>query len=228
MKNIYPIILGNNNNNLYGSVNDSLLFYNIFYKFYNKYNNWKKPFLLTNKDVSKQNLLHIIKKIDRMDKELKNIVIYFSGHSLKNGKLQFYNEYVSNQILNQINSNIKFKINIYFIIDSCFSSNFIKNKLNILINIKKISYLVSCDNKQTSKEIIIDNNKDFFKYKKNINYKKNKIIVGIFSFYLYKLILFKNINNLNDWKKIINFNIWKMIEKNYGQTIYYFENNFLL
>ena len=55
---IIPIILGNNGDTLFGSENDVLIIYNLFYKFH-KLNNleykWIKPSILINKDVKIKN-----------------------------------------------------------------------------------------------------------------------------------------------------------------------------
>ena len=63
-----------------------------------------------------------------------------------------------------------------------------------------------------------------FVHKNSIHYN-SKIVVGIFTLYFYKILLNKNLLDINDWKdKLINNKIWKIINKNYNQEIFYFED----
>ena len=91
MKKIYSIILGNNQNNLFGSKNDAILIYNLFYSFYLKNENWQEPNIYLDENLKIED---IMKKINSFNiKSIKNnisLIIYFSGHSDKNGKLQFF------------------------------------------------------------------------------------------------------------------------------------------
>lgn len=216
--NITPIILGNNGDNLYGSVNDAILIYNLFYIFYLNENIWNEPYIFLDNQVNMKNINTCIANI-KINNNI--ILIYFSGHSNKNGNLLFHQLFVSSEyILNEINNRVCDNTNIFFIIDSCFSSKFISN--NDYCNIKKIYYLVSCDKIQKSKEIIVKYNSDMFTFK-NINEEKDNIVIGIFTFYLYKVLKYKNMTNIFDWKNITKNNIWKMIDGNFGQTIYYIE-----
>ena len=227
MKNyIFPILLGNNNGSLFGVENDVMLIYNLFYKFYKKIKNdlykWKKPIMCINEQVNIFNIKKIINKIQYDKKINLIIIIYFSGHSNSKGYLQFYNEKINaNNLLENINSVLKQNSYIYFIIDSCFSKNFISN-IN-LHNITKKIYFVSCIENEYSKEIEIEYDKNMFKYK-NVH-KNNKFIVSIFTLYFIKLLEARNINNILDFKNIINDKLWKMISLKYKQTIYYEELN---
>jgi|TARA_Y100000389_G_C17372710_1_gene469900 hypothetical protein len=211
---IYSIILGNNQDELFGSENDAILIYNLFYTFYLKNKVWKKPIVYLNEDVNMENLINSMKNIDSNS----TIIIYFSGHSCKNGNLQFFNYYYSNnEIINEI-LNIK-KQNIYFIIDSCYSKKFITSRPNI-----KTKYIVSTSDIQTSKEIIIDYQENMFTHMNNSK-ENNKIVLGIFTLYFYKILLNKNLVNIKDWKnKIINNKIWDIIDRKYNQKIYYYES----
>ena len=57
---------------------------------------------------------------------------------------------------------------------------------------------------------------------KDINKKNNKMVIGIFTLYFYRIIKNKNLSNLNNWESvIINNPIWKIIEKIYNQKIYF-------
>ena len=217
MKKIYSIILGNNQNNLFGSKNDAILIYNLFYSFYLKDKNWQEPNIYLNKNLK---IEEIMKKIDsfKIDsiKNNESLIIYFSGHSDKNGKLQFYNKFYSNNDLLKILKLFNFRY-IYIIIDSCFSKNFIienryKNETN---------YIISTSENQKSKEILIDYNQEMFIYK-NIDNRKNKMVVGIFTLYFYRILKNKNLSNLDLWEYvIINNPLWKIIERIYNQKIYF-------
>ncbi len=233
MNKIFPILLGYNNNTLYGVENDVILIYNLFYNFYKSIRSsdgsliWLKPIILINNEVNLNYIKNILKyKLDLLENrfQLSNIIIiiYFSGHSNSKGFLKFSNEYVNstmciNSIYDVVN-NYKINTDIFFIIDSCFSKNFINYyESNSIIN--KISYLVSCMENEYSKEIETDYDISLFKYK---NIKKNKkFIVGIFTLYLVKLIEARHIKDIYDFKNIIDDKLWKIISNKYKQTAYY-------
>ncbi len=233
MNKIFPILLGYNNNSLYGVENDVILIYNLFYNFYKSIRNpdgslvWLKPIILINNEVNLNYIKNILKyKLDLLENRflLSNIIIiiYFSGHSNSKGFLKFSNEYVNSiMFINNIYEIIdKYKINteLFFIIDSCFSKNFINN-YESKIYINKISYLVSCMENEYSKEIETDYDESLFKYK---NIKKNKkFIIGIFTLYLIKLIEARNIKDIYEFKNIIDDKLWKIISIKYKQTAYY-------
>jgi hypothetical protein len=216
MKKIYTIIMGYNKNNLFGSENDAILLYNLFYRFYLDYSFWEKPIIFLNKNVVFNNLIDNINNINITSDETI-IIIYFSGHSSKCGKLQFFdNEYSNIQILKKISKNT----NIFFIIDSCFSKKFIIKEYD---KIKILRFIVSSYDDQTSKEIVIEYDHKMFLYKK-LKYIHNKIVIGIFTLYFYKLVNIKNLYNIDNWKnKIINNPLWKLIENKYNQQIYYYQ-----
>lgn len=238
MNKIFPILLGYNNNTLYGVENDVILIYNLFYNFYKSIRSldgsllWLKPIILINNEVNLNYIKNILKyKLDLLENKflLSNIIIiiYFSGHSNSKGFLKFSNEYVnSNMCINiiyDVISSYKINTDIFFIIDSCFSKNFINNYNNSNLYINKISYLVSCMENEYSKEIETDYDESLFKYK---NIKKNKkFIVGIFTLYLIKLIEARNIKDIYDFKNIIDDKLWKIISIKYKQTAYYEINN---
>jgi len=74
---------------------------------------------------------------------------------------------------------------------------------------------------EKSKEIETDYDITLFKYK---DIKPcNKFIVGIFTLYFVKLLKARNIDNIFDFKNIINDKLWKMISNKYNQTLYYEE-----
>lgn len=218
---IIPILLGNNMDTLFGIKNDLFIIYNLFYKFHLLYpNKWNKPFILINKDTSLNNIKNIIINYSNFEEKII-FIIYFSGHSSSKGFLKFYNENINSTILLELFN--KYLINsfqIYFIIDSCYSKNFIQN-ITKYKNIEKIYFIGSCMEYEYSKEIEIDYDDTLFKYKPIKQSKK--IIVSIFSLYFTKLLMIRNIYNYQDFKNIINDRLWKMISIKYKQTIYYQE-----
>ncbi len=224
--NIISILLGNDNNTLYGIKNDLLIIYNLFYKFHKKTvdignYHWYEPNIFINSNVKIKNIIDLIQEYRHIENLI--IIIYFSGHSNTKGYLKFYDEFINaSYIINSININLYKKTQIYFIIDSCFSKNFIITDIHNYKNIIKISYLVSCLENEYSKEIEIDYDENIFPYKKPTSLK---LIVSIFTFYYIKLLYRRNINNINDFKNIITDKLWKMISNNYNQTLYFEEIN---
>ena len=233
--NIISILLGNDNTTLYGIKNDILIIYNLFYKFYKNHidvanYNWFEPNIFINKNLKIKNIIDLILEYRHIENLI--IIIYFSGHSNTKGHLKFNDEFINaHNIINSININLYKKTQIYFIIDSCFSKNFIIHDIYNYKNINKIYYLVSCLENEYSKEIEVDYDENLFKYK-NIYFKENesssifpsnKLVVSVFTFFYIKLLYRRNINNIDDFKNIINDKLWKMISKNYNQTVYYEE-----
>jgi hypothetical protein len=215
-KKIYSIILGNNES-LFGAVNDAKIIYNILFNFY-KNKKWEKPYLLLNNDVNLLKVTEIILKFNNPE----IILIYFSGHSNNYGYLNFYEQYISNYLFfKKIDNILKNSINLYIIIDSCYSEKFTKINKTIFKNFNSIYFLVSSHSNQTSKEFIITYNESLFE---NIPLKKNnkKIPISIFTYYFINY--FKNIDNIDDIEKIIiKKNIWNIINKKYNQLIYFYK-----
>jgi hypothetical protein len=219
MNKIIPIILGNTVD-LFGVKNDVNIIYNLFYKFYKINDNiWFKPYILINNFVTINYIINIILNKNKIKNLM--ILIYFSGHSNSKGNLKFYNDYIDNiKLINSIDKVVNIGTQVYYIIDSCFSKNFINNNFKCS-NINKIYYLVSCMDNEYSKEIETQYDYNMFKYK-TIK-KNNKIIVGIFTLYFVKLIEAREITDINNFKNIINDKLWKIISNKYNQTIYYEE-----
>ncbi len=218
---IIPILLGNNMDTLFGIKNDLLIIYNLFYKYYLLYpNKWHKPFILINKHTSLNNIKSIIINYNNFEAKII-FIIYFSGHSSSKGYLKFYNENINSLILlDFFNTHLTYSSQIYFIIDSCYSKNFIQNTAKYK-NIEKIYFMGSSMENEHSKEIETDYDEALFKYK--LIKPCKKIVVGIFSLYFVKLLMIRNIHNIEDFKNIINDKLWKMISIKYKQTIYYEE-----
>jgi hypothetical protein len=219
---IIPILFGNNMDTLFGVENDVYIIYNLFYKYHLDYpNKWHKPYFFLNEKSSLSNIKDIIINYNNYIEEKIIFIIYFSGHSNSKGYLKFYNNNINSDILlNYFNEYLTHSVQLYFIIDSCYSKNFILN-INNYNNIEKIYFIGSCNENEKSKEIEIDYDITLFKYK-NIKSCKN-IIVGIFTLYFVKLLILRKIDNIIDFKNIIDDRLWKMISNKYNQTIYYVE-----
>lgn len=216
MTKIYSIILGNNNHTLFGAVNDAILIFNLFYTFYLENSIWAKPVILLNQDVIIEKILNNISNLSLND----NLIIYFSGHSCKSGKLKFHNSFISkNNIICNLLEKFKNNFKLFFIIDSCYSKNFYNRK-----SIKpSIKYILSSSEIQTSKEILLNYDKNIYPIMEPE--KTSKVIHGIFTFYFYKILNNKKLSDIEKWKnEIKNNNIWKFIEKNYSQTTFYIES----
>jgi len=208
MNKIKSYIIGDNGNDLFGTHNDAKLIYNLFYIFYlNKKNIWHTPELYLNNIIQRFYKSNII-------------LIYFSGHSDKDGNIIIKNiSYSIDYFLNLINLN-KNNCSVIFIVDTCYGKKFIsKNKYKF---IKNIHYFVSHSKDNNSKEFLINLNKDDYKYTEINQY--SKIVNGIFTYYFYKILKNKNYN-INEFKKITDSQIWKFVKKNYNQEIYYFSNS---
>lgn len=220
-KKIYTIILGNNES-LFGAINDAKIIYNIFYNFYINKKEWEKPYILLNENITIKNICNIVNNFNNPE----IILIYFSGHSNKHGKIKFYKSYISNiDILKNINNYIKNKSECYFIIDSCYSEKFTyNNNFESLTNINNIYFLVSSQSNQTSKEFIVKYNPELFTF--SPIKEKTKIPISIFTYYLSTYL--KEITYIKDIENnIINKNIWIIINKKYNQLIFFKKYNLM-
>jgi hypothetical protein len=197
---IKPLILNNlinkNSRELYACENDIKIIYYLFYNFYKKKSFWEKPQIIdiNNKIINNNNYYYII---------------YFSGHSNKNGEIIINDKKYTYNYFSHL-------LNVYFILDCCYSETFLYNNI---INKKKI-FLLSSNENQKSKEIFIKYN-DLFN-KSNIEYN-NKISISVFTYYLTLLLLKINNDNIFEWKSIIENPLWVMVENKYNQTIFYKE-----
>jgi len=205
--NIKSYVLSDNGNNLFGTNNDARLIYNLFYRFYLKNKNlWNVPELFLN---------NVVKNI----KYASIIIIYFSGHSKKNGDIIILNNsYSIDYFLNLINLNKKY-CNVIFIIDTCYGDKFITKKKYKFID--RVEYFISMSDSNKSKEFLIDYNKDDYKYTNNKT--TTKIVNGIFTYYFYKVLSSKKYD-VNNWFKIKNSNIWKYVKIQFNQELFYFSN----
>jgi len=198
---ILSIYIGNNSKELFGCENDAIMFYNL-HKSQN-FNQTSKKYLLIGKDVTFYNL----EKIFKNNKTAQNLLLYFSGHGFYGGTLQFTENIISPlKIYESINMNFINDLNIYIILDCCYSGSFplVKN----FQKIKNVYILASCKENQKSLESIV-----------NDNIKDNMIVVGAFTYNLIKLIKDNNLSDINSWFLIENEKIWKKLEKLINQKI---------
>jgi hypothetical protein len=211
---ILSIYIGNNSKELLGCENDAIMFYNLHES--QNINQTSKKYLLIGKDVTFYNL----EKIFKNNKTSQNLLIYFSGHGLYGGNLQF-NENIINplKLYESINNNFINDLNIYIILDCCYSGSFplVKN----FQKIKNVHILASCKENQKSLESIVNYIPENFVLVKPKMYKKthNILVVGAFTFNLIKLIREGNLTNIKTWFLIENEEIWKKLEKIINQKI---------
>lgn len=222
--NIFSICLGNNLNNLYGSINDSILIYNYIYKlsmnkFYNY--NWKKPNILFNNSVAESNILKLIKN---NKSDFNKLFIFYSGHGFLNGKLKIFKSNNNKSLVSleeliyQINKYVK-NIDLYVILDCCYSGKLIRNTFS---NISTINVISSTNNFEKASESIteISNVEErLLSLKENLVKSKNNLIVGTFTFNFYILLEKFIVSNIENFKNLIRDNaIWKKIKIIANQT----------
>jgi hypothetical protein len=190
------ISIGNNSNNLLGCENDSILFYNINFPF--------QKHLLLGKNATLKNL----NKIFQQNNKKTNIIIFFSGHGFKGGCLNLHDGILKPiEIYDSINSNFDNLINLYLILDCCYSGGFPQIKNFNKINNSYI--LASCQENEKSAEIIIPYNyKDFEYWKPTINNKK--IILGLFTVNMVNIVKKNKLFDIENW--FINDEYWKELE----------------
>ena len=194
--NFLIICIGNNSNNLQGCENDAILFYNLGF-LYPKH-------LLLGKNATLKNL----NKIFQLNNKKRNVIIFFSGHGFKGGCLNLSDGILKPiEIYDLINSNFNEDVDLYLILDCCYSGGFpqIKN----FNKIKNTYIIASCQKNEKSAEIIISYNLSYFEsWKPIINNKK--IILGLFTVNLVEII---RKNNLYDVRKWLNQNeYWEELE----------------
>jgi hypothetical protein len=194
--NFLIICIGNNSNNLQGCENDAILFYNLGF-LYPKH-------LLLGKNATLKNL----NKIFQLNNKKTNIIIFFSGHGFKGGCLNLSDGILKPiEIYDLINSNFKENIDLYLILDCCYSGGFpqIKN----FNKIKNTYIIASCKENEKSAEIIINYNPKYFNnWKPPITNKK--ITLGLFTHNLVEII---DKNNLIDIKTWFDKNdLWEELE----------------
>lgn len=215
--NILSICLGNNNGKLCGSKNDSILFLNYLNLLYSKKDlvqNWYKPKLFLNECVAEDN---IKKYILNFKQKIDIVLLYYSGHGFRNGKINIKTE-EENMVISDysliklISDSIKNNIILYIILDCCYSGSF---KIIPYKKVKKINLITSCGPKDVSYESIINekillNNREIPEYKDKLNKINNKIILGIFTYNLIDLLYKNNFININSWYKVFNdLDVWK-------------------
>lgn len=202
------VIIGYNYNNLLGSENDAILIYNIFYRFYLQNKKiWIKPKFFLNEMVK----INLIKDCIKNNKFSK-LIIYFSGHSSKQSIFLYKKRIKRDSFLNEINKCLKNKIDLFLIIDSCYSEKFslIENNFNF---IKKRTFILSTNENQKSQEGLVNFNKKFFQFMKIKNITNNKVVLGIFTYNFCKLLYNKKIVNVENILDINKSPIWSQVKK---------------
>jgi hypothetical protein len=194
--NFLIISIGNNSNSLLGCENDAILFYNINF-------NYPKQLLL-GKNATLKNL----NKIFSTNNKINNIIIFFSGHGFKGGCLNLYDGILKPiEIYELINSNLNDNVDLYLILDCCYSGGFpqIKN----FNKIKNTYILASCHENEKSAEIILNYDYKYFKFWKPSVINK-KITLGLFTVNMVEIV---NKNKLFDIKKwFLNNEQWEELE----------------
>jgi len=200
------ICIGNNSNNLHGCENDAILFYNLDF-LYSKH-------LLLGKNATLKNL----NKIFQLNNKKKNIIIFFSGHGFKGGCLNFSDKILKPiEIYDFINYNFENYIDLYLILDCCYSGGFpqIKN----FNKIRNTFIIASCQENEKSSEIIIYYNSNYFELWKPKVFNK-KIILGLFTVNLVEIIknnilydITKWLNRKDYWEELENITSQKIVIK---------------
>lgn len=213
--NIFCICLGNNCGNLHGSKNDSILFFNYIHSLSENNNlkeNWLKPSILFDSNVAVDNIKELISK-----NNFNKLIIYYSGHGYSNGNLNIYNSsrgiITDRRLISEISDAVKNEIELYIILDSCYSgcTNTIPYQ-----KVKKINIITSSTCNQTSAESIasIENVVDKIKYNfSDLTIKKRNITVGVFTYNLVEQLYQDKINQISKFPDVFknNENAWKTI-----------------
>ena len=155
--------------------------------------------------------INLIKDFIKNNKFSK-LNIYFSGHSSKQSIFLYKKRIKRDSFLNEINKCLKNKIDLFLIIDSCYSEKFslIKNNFNF---IKKRTFILSTNENQKSQEGLVNFNKKFFQFMKIKNITNNKVVLGIFTYNFCKLLYNKKIVNVENILDINKSPIWSQVKK---------------
>jgi hypothetical protein len=194
--NFLIICIGNNSNNLNGCENDAILFYNLNF-LYPKH-------LLLGKNATLKNL----NKIFQLNNKKTNIIIFFSGHGFKGGCLNLADGILKPiEIYDLINSNFNDCVDLYLILDCCYSGGFpqIKN----FNKIKNTYIIASCQENEKSAEIIIFYNPSYFQSWKP-TYNNKKIVLGLFTVNLVEIIRKNNLYDIQKW--LVKKDYWEELE----------------
>lgn len=218
MKNkIYSICIGINSENLTGSKNDSILFYNFLYYLYknNKYYEyWLKPTLFYTKNL---NIETICKHLNNINYNFKYLLIFYSGHGYNEGVLNITNDNllkISNiNFLKKISDSLKNDIELFLILDCCYGGTF---KILPYNQIKKIYLISSTQYNQIAFEGIttieqINKLFDNIIFKNMLDINNNNISMGIFTFNFIFLLKQKEFNSIMNWKDVFNNKLWTKI-----------------
>jgi hypothetical protein len=215
MKNkIYSICIGINSENLTGSKNDSILFYNFLYYLYknNKYYEyWLKPTLFYTENL---NIETLCKHLNNINYNFKYLLIFYSGHGYNEGVLNITNDNllkISNtNFLKKISDSLKNDIELFLIIDCCYGGTF---KILPYNKIKKIYLISSTQYNQIAFEGIttieqINKLFDNIIFKNMLDINNNNISMGIFTFNFIFLLKQTEFNSIMNWKDVFNNKLW--------------------
>lgn len=205
---IKSYILCDNGNNLFGSHNDGKLIYNLFYNYYLNNTNWLKP------EITFNSLF-----LDFNFDENFILIFFYSGHSNKYGQIKIDNKYYSSDYFLKLINNKNKLCSINFILDTCYSINFMTNKK--YTNIIKLTYFLSQNKENKSKEFLINLKKEHYNYYFKQN--NNKIVNGIFTYYFHK-VLYEKKYNVNNWEMIKDHPNWKYVNIKFNQKIFFISN----
>ena len=217
---ILTICLGNNNGNLYGCVNDSIIFYNYILNLSNRLHEWLKPSILFNLDVNFNNIKEIISKETTVNK----ILLFYSGHGFNNGYLNIYsntNSFCNNDtsLIKLIDESVENDIELYIILDSCYAGSF---KIVPYKKVKKIKLIASSQKNQMSSESFTKMNNIYIEdcinnYKETITTRKNNVTIGVFTYNFVDLLLKKKIYKIDEFKNVFTDSIWHIIKETGNQ-----------
>lgn len=215
---ICSICLGNDIDNLKGCSNDAIMYYNYILKLSGDPDMneiWLKPKILLNKNVVEDNILKIISNmLGKFDK----LLIIYSGHGFMNGNIGINStnsNYISDiHFLKNINNILKKPIDLYIILDCCYSGSF---RLIPYKNFNNIKLISSTSSIQPSNESLnsIDNLDS--ELKNNISVINKNVTTGVFTYNFITQLNRKKYKSINQWGKFILDKlfepIWNSIEK---------------
>jgi len=199
------IFIGNNSVNLFGCENDALLFYNLPL-FQNKN-------ILLGDDATVKNL----EKIFRNNMDTTDLFIFFSGHGFRGGCLKLYDVILKpSKLYDLINHIFVHPINLYMILDCCYSGSFpqVKN-----FNKIKNNYIIASSdkNEKSSESMVLFEEKLFIENKPKV--KNNHIVIGLFSHNFIKMLYSKNLKELESIFLSFSEKEWNELQKITNQNI---------
>jgi|UniRef100_A0A6C0ITL5 hypothetical protein len=220
---ICSICLGYDIDNLKGCSNDAKMYYNYILKLKDDHNMneiWLEPKILLNKNVIEDS---IIKIISEMSGKFDKLLIIYSGHGFMNGNIGINStdsNFVSDiHFLKNINNALKNPIDLYIILDCCYSGSF---KLVPYKNFNNISLIGSTLYNQSSNESSNLINNVNSELTKNLVIFDKSITTGVFTYNFITQLHKKKYKSINQWGEFIFDRIfkpiWNSIEQIANQT----------